>query len=237
MSNAQPVLKTPEFRISFPTLLVARAMKNADGTDAGKAKFGCTAVFLPGSEGKYIAGKIDLSELKKSVMAAAQEKFGDKLAALIKAGRFKTPFLKDEEEIEKRGYPPGAVYIRLTSLQKPGVVSCFKDAEGKAKVMSDAEVTERVYAGARCRASVRAFAYDTAGNKGVAIAINNLQWLGDDERWDGRSNARDEFEPTSDGADLPEPGSDEDLLDETAAVPVTAKGGKGKKDLGLEDLL
>jgi hypothetical protein len=44
------------------------------------------------------------------------------------------------------------------------------------------------------RASLRAFAYDTNGNKGVSFGLNNIQKLGEGQRLDGRKAATDEFD-------------------------------------------
>lgn len=215
-------LVTPEAILSFPCLLQARAMKNEDGSPAGKPKFSSTLVFVPGGDARYLAGKIDIAALKKAAMEAAQEKFGSKLAAMMKAGKFRSPFLSDAEEIEKRGYPEGAIYLRVTSLSKPTVVSCYKGPDGNPLRMSDEEVEEKLYPGARVRASVRAFAYDTAGNRGVAFALHNLQWLGEGERIDGRTRAEDEFEATADAADL-DTGEEKD---EEVEAPKAAKSAK-----------
>ncbi len=243
-----PSIISQEFIISFPCLLEARAMKNPDGTDAGKKKFSCTAVFPVGQPQKYIEGVVDITNLRKAAMEVAKAKFGDKLPALIKGGKFKNPFLSNEEDMEKYGWPEGSVCLRLTSISRPGVVSCYKGPDGKPLKMTDAEIAEKLYPGARCRASIRPFAYDMKLNKGVSFAFNNLQWLGDDERLDGRSNAQDEFEPTADASDLetgdtPE-AEETETPAKTQAAPsrpaapadlAKAKGTKGKVD--LSDLL
>jgi len=242
-----PSIISQEFILSFPTFLEARAMKNPDGTDAGKKKYSCTAVFPVGKDQKYLEGVVDITNLRKAATEVAQAKFGDKLKALIKSGKFKNPFLSDEESLEKYGWPEGSVYLRLTSISRPGIVSCYKGPDGKPLKMTDAEIAEKMYPGARCRASIRPFAYDMTLNKGVSFAVNNVQWLGDDERLDGRSNAQDEFEPTADAADLPEgevPEAEETETTATTkaapsrpAAPADLAKAKGKKDVDLSDLL
>lgn len=241
-----PSIISQEFILSFPCFLEARAMKNEDGTDAGKPKFSCTAVFPVGQQQKYLEGVVDITNLRKAATEVAMAKWGDKLKALIKSGKFKNPFLQNEEDMEKYGWPAGSVYLRLTSISKPGIVSCFKGPDGKPLRMTDAEVAEKMYPGARCRASIRPFFYDKPVNKGVSFAFNNVQWLGDDERLDGRSNAQDEFEPTSDTADLetgevPEAAETEAPADKPAAAkrpapPADLAKAKGKQ-VDLSDLL
>ena len=82
--------------------------------------------------------------------------------------------------------------LRPTSLQQPGIV----DARGQ-NVTDEKEV----YAGRWCVASLRAFAYDTNGNKGVSFGLQNVQILDNDEAWGGmRARAEDEFEPVESAA-------------------------------------
>ena len=43
-----------------------------------------------------------------------------------------------------------------------------------------------------------AYGYDKAGNKGVAFGLQNLQKLGDGERFSGRTAAEDDFDSVDD---------------------------------------
>lgn len=168
---------TPKARMGFPTLFTPRT---APGSD--KAKYSVSLV---------IPDKADITLLKKAAADAAKAKWGDKLPA-----KLKTPFLKAGEcEGDKGKHFPDEldawIVLRPTSLQQPGIV----DARGQ-------NVTEEkeVYAGRWCVASLRAFAYDTNGNKGVSFGLQNVQILDNDEAWGGmRARAEDEFEPV-DGA-------------------------------------
>jgi hypothetical protein len=48
-------------------------------------------------------------------------------------------------------------------------------------------------------ATLTAYAYDTAGNIGVAFGLQNLQFVRDgEERFDGRTNAADDFDVIDD---------------------------------------
>jgi hypothetical protein len=53
------------------------------------------------------------------------------------------------------------------------------------------------YPGCYARATVRPFWYDTAGNKGVAFGLQNIQKLADGEPLGGRVVASKEFEPVA----------------------------------------
>jgi hypothetical protein len=109
------------------------------------------------------------------------------LPALLKAGKIRLPFRTDGEE---KGYGEGSTFINVKSKQAPGIVSRYAGADGKPLAIKD---PAEIYAGAKVRASLRAFAYDNNGNKGVSFALNNVQKLGEGARIDGRLKAEDEF--------------------------------------------
>lgn len=205
-SAIDPRIITPEMVLSFPCLLEARSIVGAEGTS--NPKYSCTLLTYPSLEQKYLPGKVDLVPMRKLATEVVTEFFGAaKMAGLLKAGKIRSPFIDDAEQCERWGWPEGTIILRVSSVQKPGVVSCYKDVTGKPKTMTDAEIAEKMYPGARVRASLRAFAYDKAGNKGAGFALQNLQWLGDDVRIDNRIAADQEFEPTAeaDAADLDAP--------------------------------
>ncbi|HKJ88554.1 MAG TPA: ssDNA-binding protein, partial [Gammaproteobacteria bacterium] len=75
------------------------------------------------------------------------------------------------------------------------------------------------------RASVRPFAYDTQGNRGVSFALNNIQLLRDGERLDSRVAPEEDFdavEPVDlsdleEAEDAAEDNGDSDPIDELLA--------------------
>jgi hypothetical protein len=171
---------TPKGRLSYPHLFEPQTPPNSN-----EPVYSCALVFDEGT---------DLGELKKIAQAVAQEKWGAKYAELMKAGKIRSPFRDDGEE---KGYPPGSVFINVKSKQAPGVVSIYPGPDGKPQKITD---PAEIYAGCYARVSVRAFAYDTQGNRGVSFALNNVQKLADGDRLDGRSRAEDEFEADSSAA-------------------------------------
>lgn len=207
-------LITPQARASYPNLVKARAVV-INGKVQGEPKYGITLIFEKGT---------DITELRKAAMDVAKEFFGGKLKGLLDAGKFTNPFRTD---VEEKGYPEGAVFINCTSLQKPGAVHRYKDAQGKPRVLTDEEIEKLIYAGCNVRASVRPFAYDTAGNRGVSFALNNVQWLGDNERLDGRKAAEDEFDGfEDDAADIEQESGDETEAPEAEAPAPAPKAAK-----------
>lgn len=161
---------TPEFRVSFPN--VFRPQKPMQGS-TNEPKYGLTMLFAPGQ---------DISSLKSLAEEALVEKFGSDKAKWPK--NIRSPF-RDQGEKDYEGYVDGAIFASATSKLKPGLV----DAKNQ-----DIINEEVFYPGCYARAQITAFAYDTAGNKGVAFGLQNVQKLRDGEPLGGRQPASSVFD-------------------------------------------
>jgi hypothetical protein len=169
--EAQQKVITPEAVISYPALFTPKP------NDKGELFFSCALVFEEGT---------DLSKMEAAALAAGKAKFGAKFNRESPA--YSWPFRTD---VEEKGYPAGSTFFNCKSKGKPGVVDRYADSDGKPRPITDAE---EVYAGAKVRASVRFYAFEKNGKKGVAVALNNVQKLGDGPRLDSRMRAEDEFD-------------------------------------------
>lgn len=165
---------SPQAVLSYPHLFEPNLPPGAT-----EPVYSCALVFEKGT---------DLAELKKAALAAATEKFGNKAEGLIRDGKLKMPFRTDAED---KGYPAGSIFMNVKNKSKPGIVSTYPGPDGKPTSIEDPSA---IYAGCKVRASLRAYAYDVSGNKGVAFSLGNLQKLADGDRLDGRKRAEDEFE-------------------------------------------
>lgn len=175
---------TPKCRMSFPVLLEPQYPPNMT---TGKKRYSI-ALLIP--EG------CDLTLLKNEATKAAKEKWGDKIPA-----NMKTPFL-DAGKYEYNGYTAGATLLRPTTLNKPGLVNA------KGENVTD---EQEIYPGRWCVASLRAYAYDVSGNRGVSFGLQNIQLLDHDEPLGGRARAEDEFAPVE-GTDGAKPASADGLF-------------------------
>jgi hypothetical protein len=168
-------LITPHFRAAFISLFRATSMKNADGSDSSP-KYSIRAAFPPTAK---------LEGLEKEARAAATEKWGDKIPKNLR-----NPFRLNEEldnPVVGIGNDWIIVSFSANADRRPGIV----DAKNQ-DIIDEAEV----YSGAWYRAQVRAYAYDKAGNKGVAFGLQNVQKLrNDDPIGNGRIPASKAFEP------------------------------------------
>lgn len=177
MARKSIQLVTPEFRVSFPNVFVAKK-NDLSGLD----EYSLVALFKKGE---------DLAALKKAAADCIVEKWGPNKAKWPK--NLRSPF-RDQGEREKEddagakflpdGYEKGAIYVNMKSSRQPGIV------DQKRQPILDGE---KFYAGCYARADVSVYAYEKMGNAGVSIGLNNLQLVRDGEPFSGRRKAEEAF--------------------------------------------
>lgn len=179
MTEKSEVLRTPIGLMSFPNLFTPKAV------EAGKeARYSMTLIFDAAAQKSP-----EFAALKKAAGDAAKEKWPKGLPANIRS-----PF-RDGAEKKFQGYGAGKVYINVWSKDRPGVVD---------HVPQEITVPADVWAGQLARVTVRVFAYDTSGNKGVSFYLNNVQITKSDmPRMDGKKDAMDEFGGVAPDDDIP----------------------------------
>lgn len=188
------VVITPEAIMSFPHLDQPQAPQKP--TD--KAKYSGAFIFLT---------KDVLKAMEAAATAAAVAKFGPaKGPSMVTFGGKGATFRTDG----KAGYPAGSIFVNARSEQKPGLYYTYAGLKkhpvtGKplpAEIPED-KVREELYPGAIVRAYLRAYGYDTQGNKGISWSLNGVQKIRDGERLDSRVKAEEMF-----NADLSETPAD-----------------------------
>ena len=173
MANDKPdfiKVMTPPFRVSFPNVFRAKAIKEGD-----EPKFSISMLFDDGT---------DLTEMKKAAKEAIKAKWGDKPPKGLRS-----PFRKGEEKAQFEGYEEGIIFVSANSKNKPGLVN---------RKNEDIISEEEFYAGCYARATLLAFAYDTMGNKGVTFLLNNIQKLKEGDPLSGKTKASDDFDAFED---------------------------------------
>jgi len=164
---------TGEVRFSYFSALSARTNEMN-----GKEEFS-TQVLVPKSDTDTVAG------LKAAAKAALTEKFGDKIPKNIR-----NPLRDGDTETKGDGSSMGEEYaghwfFNTKSSKRPGAV----DAEG-----NDILGNDEIVSGDHGRVSLNAYAYDTAGNKGVAFGLNNIMFTRRGKPLGvARSSAADDF--------------------------------------------
>jgi hypothetical protein len=171
---------TPKFRVSYPNVL--KAKRNELN---GKDEYGLVALFPKGC---------DLTVLKKAAQEAIVAKWGSDNKKW--PANLRTPF-RDQAEKSKSdeasgkktlpaGHEEGAIFINLKSTNKPGVVN-----ERNEDIINETDF----YAGCWAHATVRAYAYDNKGNRGVSFGLQNIQKVKDGDTLGSRTKAQDDFAP------------------------------------------
>jgi hypothetical protein len=137
----------------------------------------------------------EMRALKLACIEAAEEKFGKDARDKIKKGKIAMPW-RPGTDYEENGFPfdrEGSYFIRFSSKEQPGVV------DRKARPLEPKEI----YSGCEVRVTYGVWPYDTEGNKGVTLFLNNVQLVKKGERLAGRPDASDDFEEMEgeDGSD------------------------------------
>lgn len=126
----------------------------------------------------------------------------------------------DEEDREGAEYK-NHYFANVGTNDKKGRPGCvLRDG---TKLTDPDEIRDEMYSGAKFQVSVTAFYYDSNGNKGIGLALNNVMKWQDGPRLDGSVDAEDEF------ADLIDNDSEIDFDDEPA------KGSKAKAKKPADD--
>lgn len=174
MDVAAKKVVTPEFRVSFPSVFKARAFGDQE------PKFSVTMLFDKNA---------DLGKLKQAMKNAAVEKWGPDEKKWPK--NLRKPLRNGDEKADVKGYK-GKLFLVASSKQAPDVVDQNLDP-----IIEES----RFYAGCYARAELLAFAYDTAGNRGISFALQNLQKTRDGEALSGRKKANEVFSVVETGED------------------------------------
>ena len=126
--------------------------------------------------------KATVDLINKAVEAAIQEgisKWGGK-----KPAKLKLPLRDgDEEKPDDENYK-GCFFLNASSKQRPGIIG-----PDKQEVMN----RDEVYSGCYCKLSISFYPFDTNGNRGIAVSLNNIMKVKDGDPLSGRASAEDDF--------------------------------------------
>ena len=181
ITNTDTKVITGKVRLSYAHLFTPTSIE-----DSQEPKYSA-CLLIPKSD------KDTIKKIKAAVEAAKQagsSKWGGKIP-----NNLKLPLRDgDEERAEDHPEYAGHYFLNASSKQKPGIIDKYKN-----------EITDstEVYSGCYARASINFFAFNTAGNKGIACGLNNIQKIADGDYLGGRSRAEDDFDEIE----------DDDLLD------------------------
>lgn len=172
-------LVTGVVRLAYQSLMEAKITVNDDGTP-GEPKFPAVLLIDP-------ADTELLTMMKDCMKNAAVKFFGE---GKVPTG-LRNPLRDGAEKAQEWPFYAGMLFINTSSKTKPGLVN-----------QANQPITnpDDIYSGCWVRADLNAFGYNKKGNKGVSFGLNNVQKLGDDERFGGRRPAEQVFAPVVDAA-------------------------------------
>jgi hypothetical protein len=168
------VTYTPIFRASYAFVFRPRA------TEEGKKPKYTLCMLFPKKDPKV---REFLKGLKAECEAIARKNLGLKVGQPIPNRITWWPLRDGDTERDGEEFK-GMYFLNSTSGKKPGIVD--KDLN---PIMDE----EEFYSGCWAIATINPYWYDTSGNKGVAIGLNNLKKMRDDEPLSGGSTAEQDF--------------------------------------------
>lgn len=168
---------TPICIISYPALFTPKP------NPSGVLKYSCSLLFEK-SDAEGIA------QLQQAVDQAIAKGMSTLWSNKLPKFRYQPLRDGDEELASGEKTDPvykGKVFLNCSSETAPGVVQAT--AQGP-KPLLDANT---IYAGCYVRADVNPFPYRNSGNNGVGWGLNNILFIKEGPRLDGRMNAEDAF--------------------------------------------
>jgi hypothetical protein len=184
-NDAMKVL-TGEVRLSYANLMQPRTPQGG-----GDPKYSVT-LLIPKTDVKTKA------DIDQSIQSAIQEgipkKWNGKQPALIH-----NP-LHDGDRAKENGEPfgeecRGCWVISASSKQKPGIVDSS---------LQDIINPSDIYSGMYARVTIRFFAYDSNGKRGIGCGLGNVMKMRDGDALSGHASAKEDF---ADIAQAPTPAS------------------------------
>jgi hypothetical protein len=167
---------TGEVRLSYPHLFEPSAI---DEKKPDEKKY--SAKFLIDKSDKATIDGIK-AELDRIYESEKNGKFKGKVRS-----KLKMPLRDGDEEFPDREEYKGKYFINANSTRKPGVV--YKQGKETHPILN----VDDVYAGMYVRASVNFYAFDKAGNVGIACGLQNVLKVRDGERLAGGASAEEDF--------------------------------------------
>lgn len=165
-------MRTPEARCAFVNVFTPR-----EAMQAGREpKYGVTLLLPKAGE--------DISFLKAAAKKLGEDEFGPNFWEGAKAKRYKWPFRDGDAEKSDRPEFAGMTFLSATTKMKPQVF------DGRIQPITD---PEEFGSGDYAKVLLNFFAFNQAGNAGIAAGLIALQRTRKGERLGG-INAASEFD-------------------------------------------
>jgi len=185
---------TPVFRGSFVYLNEPHAPPSLPGENP-EEKYSITVVMMKDDKAHMAFVRQMRAEIHKLLV----EKFGD---PKIKKYKWTNPIKDGDNEVIEQW--ENAYILQARSSQQPAVVNTQLKAIMEAK---------ELYAGAHYRASITLYPWKhPTGGIGVSFSLSNVMKVKDDDAFDGRTTAEDDFADVPYEDDFADEGDDDGLM-------------------------
>ena len=163
-------------KVRFSYVNIFRSRSFSDGQDAKYS----ICLLIPKDDKKGLA------KIEKAIDEAVQEGIKSKWGGKLPKNLHLPLRDGDEERADEAPEYADMMFMNANSNTKPGIVD---------KDLNEILDPDEVYSGCWGRASVNFYPYDSNGNRGVGVGLNNVQKLKDGERLGGsRASAEDDFD-------------------------------------------
>jgi hypothetical protein len=172
--NPMKVITGKDTRWSYANVWEARAI------NGGTPKFSVSLI-IPKSD------TVTVNKIKAAIEAAYKEgesKLKGNSKSVPPLSAIKTPLRDGDTERPDDPAYKDSYFLNANSSTAPGIV----DADCQP-ILQRSEVYSGVYG----RASINFYAFNTNGNRGIAVGLNNLQKIRDGEPLGGKASAESDF--------------------------------------------
>lgn len=178
-ANPMKVITGPDTRWSYANVWEPKSI------NGGSPKFSVSLI-IPKSD------TVTVAKIKNAIEAAYQEgeaRLKGNGKSVPPLAGIKTPLRDGDLERPDDPAYANAYFINANSATAPGIVDADRNV-----ILTRSEVYSGVYG----RASINFYAFNTNGNRGIAVGLNNLQLIRPGEPLGGKSRAKDDFNSTED---------------------------------------
>lgn len=188
---------TPEFRISYPHLFKATRntiAKNGEGRD----QFDLVMMFDK-------TNKVALQPMYDMMKKVAEFRFGPNPKGLKNPIKDGDTAASQSGELLKEKNPMyvGHMILNSWTTNRPGVVN-----KSNQPILD----SDEIYGGCFCRAVLNCYAYETAGNRGIAFGLVHVQKIKDGDPFGNRVKPEDAFAPLAGEESMAEETSDSGMF-------------------------
>lgn len=171
------VIRTPKFRVSFPSVF---EKSGPPGTDAKKLKYSVVMLFNLVEIEKNPAQKALWDAMLNAAKACAVDKWHDKMPQGLVS-----PFRNGTEKEQYDGYGEGVIFLTAKTERRPGIVD-----QNVNRIIDP----EDFYAGCYAHADINPYAWSYMGKNGIGFGLQNVQKIADGERIGGGASAESSFD-------------------------------------------